>query len=217
MLQRLQGNGGQALLDYRKGRWVEINPIRGGLELPLPQGGASLAHPFTCVGDDWGALPADLGSTPPADLWFSALPPRLDAILREQALRILEEKIASDTALGAFYDAAAGDPRPLLALPDDYAPVPYMWVRAVGRKEGRAARCTCWLTAPMWDVGGYGVTSATLVVAACKILRGEIRARGTMTAEAAFEPQPFYNEMAALLSEFLPDGKVVSESLERLD
>lgn len=216
MLQRLQGNGGRMVRDYRGGRWVEINPIRSGLKLPLPRGGLLHAHPFTCVRDDWGALPADLASTPPVEMWFSALPPQLDALLREQAMRVLEKKIAPDAALREFYDAAKGDPQSLLALPDGYTPVPYMWVRAVGHKEGRAARCTCCLTAPMWHVGGYLVTSATLVAAALKILRGEIRERGLMTAETAFEPQPFYEEMAALLSDSLPGGRVVAESFEWL-
>jgi hypothetical protein len=217
MLQRLQGNGGRTIRDYREGRWGESNPIQSGLELPLPQGRSLHAHPFTCVGDDWGALPGDIGSTPPVGMWFSALPPQLDALLREQALRVLEAKIALDAALRAFYDAAEGDPRPLLVLPDDYTSLPYMWVRAVGRKEGRAARCTCSLTAPMWDVGGYLITSAALVAAACKIMRGEVRQPGVMTAETAFEPRPFYDELATLLSEYLPDGQVVAEAFEWLE
>jgi hypothetical protein len=70
--------------------------------------------------------------------------------------------------------------------------------------------------------------SATLVVAALKVLRGEIRERGIMTAEAAFEPRPFFDEMVAVLSassersgdsescEGLQGGKVVDKSFEWL-
>jgi hypothetical protein len=40
----------------------------------------------------------------------------------------------------------------------------------------------------MWDVGGYLLTSVPLVVAALQILRGEMRERGVMTVEQAFDP-----------------------------
>jgi hypothetical protein len=38
-----------------------------------------------------------------------------------------------------------------------------------------------------------------------------------MIAETAFEPQPFFDEMAAVLSESLSDGKAVDESFEWLE
>ncbi len=92
-----------------------------------------------------------------------------------------------------------------------------MWVRAVGRKEGRAARCSSWFTAPMWNVGLYFLTSVALAVAVRKILRGEIRKRGIMTAEKAFEPLPFLDEVASLIPDALPDGKLIDESFEWLE
>jgi hypothetical protein len=92
-----------------------------------------------------------------------------------------------------------------------------MWVRAVGRKAGRAARCSCWFTAPVWDVGGYFLTSVPLVVATLQILRGEIRERGVMTAEKAFDPLPFFDQVVALLPDPPPDGKLIDESFEWLD
>jgi len=87
----------------------------------------------------------------------------------------------------------------------------------VGRKEGRAARFSCWLTAPMWDVGGYFLTSVALVVAVIKILRGEIQERGVMTAETIFEPQSFFDEVVSLLPEPPPDGRLIGESFEWLE
>jgi hypothetical protein len=55
-----------------------------------------------------------------------------------------------------------------------------------------------------------------LAVAVRKILRGEIRERGVMTAETAFEPQSFFDEVAAVLPEPPPDGKLIHESFEWL-
>ncbi|MEE9175005.1 MAG: hypothetical protein V3U19_02405, partial [Thermodesulfobacteriota bacterium] len=104
-----------------------------------------------------------------------------------------------------------------LTLPDDFVPIPNMWGRAVGRQEGRAARCSCWVTAPMWNVGVYFLTSVALAVAVRKILRGEIRERGVMTAETAFEPLSFLDEVASLIPDSLPDGKLIDESFEWLE
>jgi hypothetical protein len=100
---------------------------------------------------------------------------------------------------------------------EDFSPLPKMWVRAVGDKEGRAARYTCWFTAPMWNIGMYYTTSVALVVAARQILHGEILARGVMTAENTFEPLTFLNEIAALLRDSQPDGRVIDECFEWLE
>jgi hypothetical protein len=69
----------------------------------------------------------------------------------------------------------------------------------------------------MWNVGGYLLTSAALVVAVLKILRGEIRERGVMTAETAFEPHSFFDEVATVLPGPPPDGKLIDESFEWLE
>lgn len=131
-------------------------------------------------------------------------------------MHILAGDIDAETAASAFYETAESDPHRWLTLPDDYVPIPKMWVRAVGRKGGRAARSTCWFTAPMWDVGGYFLTSVALVATTLKILRGEMRKRGVMTAERAFEPLSFFDEVVALLPDQLPDGRRIDESFEWL-
>jgi hypothetical protein len=69
----------------------------------------------------------------------------------------------------------------------------------------------------MWDVGGYLITGAAVVVAAHNLLRGDIRARGVMTAETAFDPQPFLDRMVDVLREHLPDRNVNDKSFEWID
>jgi len=125
--------------------------------------------------------------------------------------------IIMNAATNSYYDPVESDPASWLTLPDDFVPMPKMWTRAVGRSEGLAARCTCWFTTPMWNVGGYCLTSVALAVAVRKILRGEIRERGVMTAEMAIEPLPFFDEVAVLLPDQLPDRKLIGESFERLE
>jgi hypothetical protein len=219
MLGIVQKNGIRTVLDYQAGQWVEIDPIKSGLEVPQPQGGTITSYPYASVDIDLlgGGLPRDLSTVSPVEMLFSPLPPQLHDLLREQALRVLKGDIDSDTATKSFYDTVERDPHRWLALPDDLVPIPKLWARAVGRKEGRSARCTCWLTAPMWDVGGYFLISVALVVAVRKILRGEIRERGVMTAEAAFEPLSFFDEVVAVLPDPPPDGRLIGESFEWLE
>jgi hypothetical protein len=150
-------------------------------------------------------------------MFFSPFPPQLHDLLREQALRVIEGQIDSDTAVNTFYDAIERDPHRWLTLPDDFSPVLKMWGRAVGRQEGRAARYTCWFTAPMWKVGGYFLTSVALVLAVHRILRGEIQVRGVMTAEKTFELLSFFEDIVALLPDPPTDGKLIDGAFEWLE
>lgn len=217
MLQIVQENGSRTVCVYHDGRWGEIDPVRSGLEVPLPQGGTITSYPFASGDPLFGSLPRDLSTVSPVEMQFSPLPPQLHDVLREHALRVLAGNIDSETATNSFYDTVESDPHRWLTLPDDFVPIPKMWVRAVGRKEGRAARCSCWFTAPMWNVGVYFLTSVALAVAVRKILRGEIRERGVMTAETAFEPLPFLDEVVSLIPDPPLDGKLIGESFEWLE
>jgi hypothetical protein len=217
MLQIVQESGPKTVLDYQDDQWVDLDPIRCGLDVPLSHGGTITAYPYLSSDPLFGSLPRDLARVSPVEMLFSPLPPQLHEVLRELSLRVLEGSIDADTALDSFLDTAKSDPSRYLTLQDDFIPISKTWARAVGRKEGRAARFSCWLTAPMWDVGGYFLTSVALVVAVCKILRGEIQERGVMTAETAFEPQSFFDEVVAVLPEPPPDGKLIGESFEWLE
>jgi hypothetical protein len=69
----------------------------------------------------------------------------------------------------------------------------------------------------MWDVDDYLLTGVALAVAVLRILRGEVREQGVMTAEKAFEPLPFFDEVVALIPDPPPDGKLIDESFEWLE
>jgi len=217
MLQIVQNHGSRTVCIYQDGKWGETDPVRNGLDVPMTQGGTITSYPYASSDPLWGSLPRDLSTVSPVEVFFSPLPPQLHDLLREHALRVIGGNIDPDTAINSFYDTVERDSHRWLTLTDDFVATPKMWVRAVGRKEGRAARCTCWFTAPMWNVGGYFLTSVALAVAVRKILRGEIRERGVMTAETAFDPLPFLDEVASLMPDSLPDGKLIGESLEWLE
>jgi hypothetical protein len=69
----------------------------------------------------------------------------------------------------------------------------------------------------MWEVGGWFLTSVALVVAVRKLLRGEIRERGVVTAEKAFEPVSFFDEVIDVLPDPPPEGIFIGESFEWLE
>jgi saccharopine dehydrogenase-like NADP-dependent oxidoreductase len=217
ILHLVQENGIRNVLNYQEEQWVETDPFRSGLEVPLPQGGTITSYPYFSGDPYFGALPRDLSTVPPVEMYFSPLPLQRHDLLREQALRVIRGHVDSDTAVSSFYDSVESDPHRWLTLPDDFVPIPKMWVRAVGHKDGRAARHTCWLTPAMWNVGGYFLTSVALAVAVRKILRGEVQERGVMHAETAFDPQSFFNEVVAVLPDPPPDGRLIDESFEWLE
>jgi len=214
MLQIAQESGTKTVLDYQEGQWVDLDPIRNGLDVPLFQGGTVIAYPYLSSDPLFGSLPRDLARVSPVEMLFSPLPHRLHDVLRELSLSVLKGNVDADAALDSFLDTAESDPHRFLTLPDDFVPIPKTWARAVGSKEGRAARFSCWLTAPMWDVGGYFLTSVALVAAVRKILHGEIKKRGVFTAEKVFEPTSFFNEVVAILPEPPSDGRLINESFE---
>jgi hypothetical protein len=217
MLRILQKNGIRTMLDCRDGQWVEVDPIRSGVDAPHLMGGTVRSYPYMSCDSFWGCVPQDLSTVSPVELYFSPFPPPLHDVLVKQALRVAEGDTDPESAVNAFYEMIGRDPQRWLTLPDDYTPMPVIWLRAVGRKEGRAARCSCWFTAPMWDVSGYLLTSIPLAVAALQILRGKVRERGILTGEKAFEPLPFLEDVAAMLPEPPPDGRLIDESFEWLE
>jgi saccharopine dehydrogenase-like NADP-dependent oxidoreductase len=217
ILEEQQRKGLQKALYYQDGGWVALDPLKKGLDVPYLENGIFTLHPYASKVDYWGMLPADLAKVSPVEIWFSHFPPKLQEVLREQSLRMLAGDIDYETAVNSIYDTVESDPDRWLTFPDNYDQISKMWVRALGRKEGRATRYTAWFTASMSDVSGYFLTSVALVAAARLILQSEIQASGVMHAEKAFEPLTFFDEVIAVLPTLPHDGKLIEESLEWLE
>jgi hypothetical protein len=217
MLERLQDNGSRKVVEAKAGKWLEVEPIKCGVEVPLAQGGRYISRPYFSGDDFIGMLPTDLSRIKPVEMDFSPFPPQLDAVLREQALGVLHGEIDAEAAINTFFNIIEDDPHRWLTPAVDSVQIAKVWVRALGRKGGRAACFDCWFTNPMWYVGGYFLTSVALAAAVRMVLRGEIQKRGVMTAEKAFEPLPFLKEVAALIPDLLPEGEIIDSSFEWLE
>lgn len=216
LILRSVENGGMRnvrVLDH--GQWREGDVVKDGLEAPLPEGGTTISYPYATVDPLFPSLPHDRADAAPVDMYFSPLPPELHALLRKLSLRVAAGEIDAETATSAFYEAVDGDPKGWLSLQDELVLPAEIWVRAVGRKDNRPARSTCWFTAATWNVDGYEVCGVSLAVTALKMLRGDVREPGVTTAEKAFEPMPFLDEVAAQV--LPPEEKLIETSLELLD
>ena len=213
----IQENGFRTVRTFKDGQWVDTDPPRNGLDVPLTSGGTTSFYPYYCGDLLFPSLPEDTSRVPPVEMLFSPFPPQLHELLRNYSLRVLKGDIDYETATDSFYDTIDADPHHWLTLKSPLPPIPKVWVQAVGLKDNRAARCSCWFTAPMWNVGGYTLTSVSLAVAVRTILRGDVRELRVFTAEKAFEPLPFLEEVASLIPDSLPDQKLIGESFEWLE
>lgn len=205
-------------LTYQDGYWVEMDPLTNGLQVPLPHGGMVTAYPYVSIDPLFGSWPDDLATTSPVEMYFTPFPPQLHDFYRELIKRVSAGEIDPKSSINTFFETVEADPDRWLSVTDDFVAYPLDMVTAVGRKEGRAARYSCWLLPSMWiEKNAQHITSAPLTVTVLRILRGEIHEKGVNTAEKLFEPLPYLNEVASLLPELSPDGKILGESFDWLE
>ncbi|MHA1476020.1 MAG: saccharopine dehydrogenase family protein [Promethearchaeota archaeon] len=205
-------------LVYRKGHWVEVDPLTDGLQIPLPKGGTVIAYPYSSADPLFGSWPVDLATTSPVEIFYTPFPPQLHDFYCEQIKRVTAGEINPESATNTFFETVEADPKRWLSITDDFVVYPLYMVTAVGHKKGRAAQYSCWFSSSMWiEENAQHITSAPLAVTVLRILRGEIEENGVSTAEKIFEPQPFLNEVASLMPELSPDEKLIGESFEWLE
>ncbi len=203
---------------YQDGQWVDVDPLTSGLQAPLPQGGTVTAYPYGSYDPLFDSLPQGLARARPVEVWFTPFPSQLHDLFREQALRVTAGDTDPATAMSSFYETIENDPDRWLTVANDFVAFSPDWVTAVGSKGGRDARYNCWLSPDLWnEQSAWFLTSVPLAVAVLRILSGETRERGVMTAEKAFEPLSFFDEVVTLLPEPPMDGKLIGESFEWLE
>ena len=217
LMETQQKEGLRTLKHFKEKKWLDSNPIKDGVQIPQVEGNTIKAYPFISTEDIWGTLPRDLGKSLPVMVCFSPFPPKFHDVIRKQSIAMLEGSIDAETAVNNMYEIAESDPNNYLALTDGSLNIPKMWVSVAGYKDGRAARNSCWFTAPMWNVGGYYLTSVVLALSAIKLLSGEIKVHGVIAAEDAFDTNTFFDDLAAMLPEVQSAEMLINESFEKLE
>jgi len=202
---------------HHDGKWVAVDPLVSGVEIPREHGASVTAFPIFAGAGEL-VRPQYLKEVRQVALHFSRFPPPLRELLQTQLKRVVEGEAAVPQASHAFYEAVERDPERWLAGEDaflTFPDVPAWWVRAIGYKAGAAARFTCWIT-PQNNVDDGEYVSVPGAVAALTILRGEARGHGVLPPEGCFEPGPFFEKVASLLSEKPPGGRLLGDRFEWL-
>jgi hypothetical protein len=212
--QTAEKEGSRKALDFEGGRWVEGDPVINGIDAPAENRGLKESYPYICCQYPSG-LPLGISSLPSVDMRFSPLPPELHNLLRRNILRILEGEIDAEAATESFFDAVESDPVRWLKVSNSFFVPPELWVRAVGWKNNRAARSTCWVQFPRGQLSF--LTAAALATTALIILRGETGNPGVKTAETAFELTSYIDEMATVMPDPPRNLNLFGESFEWMD
>ena len=179
---------------YHEGQWAESAQAVRETELELPQFGRikmspiSLSEPIT--------LPRHIAGLQNVSTFFGMFPDHADILFRQQTDRVAAGEIDEAQAVLSLFEALAEAPEGAFEDPRG-EPQVTIWAEATGRKDGRAARCQVWAKGAWGSTSGVlGGTSSALVVAAFRILRGEISERGIIPPEAVIDPIPFFAELA---------------------
>ena len=175
---------------YRDGRWVDTQPLQDPVEVMGPEGGTVTAFPVATP--EPITLPRYLPGVRSVRSMLSVSPPQVAELLFDKTGGVSrgERNIAKATRL--LLEAIATDPGRWLGTSDPTASAEgwSMSVVVTGSKDGRQARSTGRLD-PLVES-----TTVPFAVAALRILRREVPARGVLPPEACFEPTSFFEEAA---------------------
>ena len=194
---------------YRDGQWIDVNLFDSEIEVALPQTGMVItAYPVATA--EPVTLSRSLPSLRTVESLFGLLPQRLNQLYREQAQRIAKGQVNTRDAARSLLEAVADDAEPSPPAGGGLPSVP-IWLAAVGLKDGRRVRYSCWPTS--WWMSTEGAIAA----AALAILRGNVKESGVLPPETCFEPMAFFSEVARFGPEEPLDGKFLGESFEWLE
>ena len=144
--------------------------------------------------------------------WF---PFHLNGIYAELGGRVAKGEFNESQAALAFLDLIVAEQDQWQPVPNGFPRYGIRWAQAVGTKDGSRTSYSCWPTS-----GWYGwrnnPTPVALVLAAFKILGGEITARGVLTPESCLDPLPFIKEVACKMLKTDEPGNLLNEAWQTL-
>jgi len=186
---------------YRNGSWTMVNPLDHGVEVKSPGNSTATAYPD--ANPEQITIPRYLPGVPNVSCVLAITPPDMSELVRRQAEKITRGESTTKDATRSFLNIVAEDPDRWL---NGSASGWEMWLSVIGMKNGRRGRLTCWPVR-------IGTTSIPLVVAALRILRGEVHVRGVFPPEACFEPMPFFEEVGRCMPAEDQDKPLYGESM----
>lgn len=193
---------------FRNNRLVDVDPSKHQEIIELPGGGSSSFFPVG--GTEAVTIPHFLRNVASASFMMSVRPPQVSGFYLSIADRIRRKEIDPKEATILFHEGVAAKAREDDSISSWKTPGIDLWAVAVGTRDGRRVRYSCW---PSW---GFMGASSALTVAALRILRGDVKNRGVLAPEACFEPMDFFQEAAQLSSKDSQKGDLLKGSFTDL-
>jgi len=191
---------------FRNGRLIDVDPIKNAVRVTMPQGQEVTAIPVAIP--EPITIPRALPGVKSVLSLYSMHPPQLHEVYCELGQRIARGELDESAAAISLFEHMAEQPKESLAAPKGCEGGWIDWVDAVGTRQGQRVRYKGW---PSVD---WTSTSGPIAVAALRILRGDIRAKGVLSPESCIDPMPFFADVAQYGTEKPSDGKYLTESFE---
>ena len=196
-------------LRYRNGTLIAVEPFSEEITIPTPDGemtaypfgsGEPVTLPASGVGKDLEAITYIAGVTPP----------KVNELLRQVCLKIATGEIDATQAAVEVFTELAEKPDVWLAeeVDPEFRPTGVM---AEGIKDGQAMRLIAgfnWNFATLEADEVLG-TAASIAVGALALMSDKDRPAGIYSAEALFDPLPFFSLLTQKHALFAEDGPII--------
>jgi hypothetical protein len=196
--------------DYCDGSLVTVSGAAKEARVAGP--GIGEIPAMLAAGPEAFTVPRSLPGVQNVHMLLSWFPSPLNEIYRELGKRVQHGELNWSQAALRFLEEAVAEPERGPPTPSGL-PVTRRWAEAIGFKDGKRTRYTCWPN-PSWS--RPNPTPVALAVATLKILTGEITADGVVTPESCLEPLPFMHEVARWQLKTDETGSLLNEIWETL-
>ncbi len=197
---------------YRDKQWLTVPPHTVSSEVPLKRG-EPLPLPLVGAGEAV-TLPRCVSGVKAVSDFGGLYPPHLNELLEDLSASITRGALTLRRAAELCSEKFEADSDRLLARSGEEDQTG-AYATAVGRKDGRPARC---------DVGFRGCyessihgTTVPLAVGALGILRGEVQDKGVLGLEQAFEPANCVRQIADYWLPRPADAPLLDEAITFLN
>jgi len=206
--QNIMGLAGPQVRLYRHGHWLEVNPIKDGVSVELPNGSTVTAYPIGV--SEPITLPRTLRGVKSVSVLASLHPPELNEIWCELGDLVHKGELDDSEAAVKLFEYLASLPRDSIKAPKGCEGGWVVWTEAVGTKRGQRVQYKC------WPEGNWFSTVGPVTVSALKLLRGEVDKKGVVSPESCLDPMAFFAEVAEQVTPTSEHGRLLNESIRKL-
>ncbi len=211
-----QSPGTSRALGFVEGHWRDVDPVEDRASVMAL--GEGSPRPIKVTPDasffpkhDWAP------EATRANIQGTGFPVQLNERVVFQAERIAAKDISIADAAMEVRDELSDDPAKWLLPKTTHTSSGAGFFHVVGSKDGRPAVSSAASPGLYTEANWYLLTGAPLIAAARRVWRGEIDEKGVLLPEAILEFDGFEAEVADLLPDVPPHGRLFKQKLDYLD